>query len=101
MGVGAGLYMYDVVVKKFTFAISSPDELLYDSARDQLEPDIRAAVIFRMSGINSDWARTRQTSKIQLATSPICSSGVGALAFSAPKSCVECVSGLSCENLFL
>jgi len=23
MGVGAGLYMYDVVVKKFTFAISS------------------------------------------------------------------------------
>jgi len=24
MGVGAGLYMYDVVVKKFTFAISSP-----------------------------------------------------------------------------
>jgi len=28
MGVGAGLYMYDVVVKKFTFAISSPDECL-------------------------------------------------------------------------
>jgi len=26
MGAGAGLYMYDVVVKKFTFAISSPDE---------------------------------------------------------------------------
>jgi len=29
MGVGAGLYMYNVVVKKFTFAISSPDEFLY------------------------------------------------------------------------
>jgi len=29
MGVDASLYMYDVVVKKFTFAISSPDELLY------------------------------------------------------------------------
>jgi len=29
MGVGAGLYMYDVVVKKFTFAISSPDEFVY------------------------------------------------------------------------
>jgi len=29
MGVGAGLYMYDVVVKKFTFAISSPDEFLF------------------------------------------------------------------------
>jgi len=28
MVVGAGLYMYDVVVKKFTFAISSPDGLL-------------------------------------------------------------------------
>ena len=28
MGVGGGLYMYDVVVKKFTFAISSPDEFL-------------------------------------------------------------------------
>jgi len=25
VGVGAGLYMYDVVVKKSTFAISSPD----------------------------------------------------------------------------
>jgi len=28
MGVGAGLYMYVVVVQKFTFAISSPDEFL-------------------------------------------------------------------------
>ena len=28
MGVGADLCMYDVVVKKFTFAISSPDEFL-------------------------------------------------------------------------
>jgi len=29
MGVGAGLYMCDVVEKKFTFAISSPDEFLF------------------------------------------------------------------------
>jgi len=29
MGVGAGLYMYDVVVKKVTFAISSHDEFLF------------------------------------------------------------------------
>jgi len=29
MGVGAGLYMYVVVVQKFTFAVSSPDEFLY------------------------------------------------------------------------
>jgi len=28
MGVGDGLYMYDVVVNKFTFAISSPDKFL-------------------------------------------------------------------------
>jgi len=26
--MGVGLYMYDVVVKKFTFTISSPDEFL-------------------------------------------------------------------------
>jgi len=30
MGVGAGPYMYVVVVQKFTFAISSPDEFLHD-----------------------------------------------------------------------
>jgi len=29
VGLGAGLYMYDVVVKKFMFAISSPDEFLF------------------------------------------------------------------------
>jgi len=28
MGVGTGQYMYNVVVKKFTFAISSPGEFL-------------------------------------------------------------------------
>jgi len=28
MGVGVGLYMYDVVVKRFTFVISSADEFL-------------------------------------------------------------------------
>jgi len=28
MGVGVRLYMYVVVVQKFTFAISSPDEFL-------------------------------------------------------------------------
>jgi len=35
MGVGAGLYMCDVV-KKFTFAISSPDEFLFK--RKQYRP---------------------------------------------------------------
>ena len=33
MGVGAGLYMYDAVVKKFTFVISSPDEFLFTTGR--------------------------------------------------------------------
>ena len=32
MAVGTGLYMYDVVIKKFTFAISPPDEFLYRAA---------------------------------------------------------------------
>jgi len=35
MGVGAGLYMYVVVVQKFTFAISSPDEFLYECVHEQ------------------------------------------------------------------
>jgi len=34
MGVGAGVYVYDVVVKKFTFVISSPDELLVLNVTD-------------------------------------------------------------------
>jgi len=29
MGIGDGIYMYDIVVRKFTFAISSPDEFLF------------------------------------------------------------------------
>jgi len=29
MGVGVGLYMHDVVVEKFTFAISFPDEFFF------------------------------------------------------------------------
>jgi len=36
MGVGTGLYMYDVSVKKFTFAISSPDELILFSHCQQI-----------------------------------------------------------------
>jgi len=35
MGVGAGLYMSDVV-KKFTFAISSPDEFLFNFRRGSI-----------------------------------------------------------------
>jgi len=31
MGIGAGLYMYDVVMKKFTFTISSPHEFFFST----------------------------------------------------------------------
>ena len=39
MGVGAGLSMYVVVVQKFTFAISSPDEFLFQTSghREQID----------------------------------------------------------------
>jgi len=40
MGVGAGLYMYDAVVKKFTFAIPSPGEFLLLSLRRRCERGI-------------------------------------------------------------
>jgi len=35
MGVGAGLYMYNVVIEKFTFSISSLDEFLYFERQTQ------------------------------------------------------------------
>ena len=40
MGVGAGLYMYVVIVQKFTFAISSPDEFLYIYVSDIMFTDL-------------------------------------------------------------
>jgi len=40
MGVGAGLYMYVVVVQKFTFVISSPDEFLFQND-DRLTSPVR------------------------------------------------------------
>ena len=40
MGVGAGLYMYVVVVQKFTFAISSPDEFLFLLGNEELHLDL-------------------------------------------------------------
>jgi len=42
MGVGAGPLMYDVVVKKFTFAISPPDEFLVIMARVEKEHGIKS-----------------------------------------------------------
>jgi len=41
MGVGTGLYMYDVVVEKFTLAISSPDEFLFQKHKyDLITPSL-------------------------------------------------------------
>jgi len=53
VGVGAGLYMYDVIVKMFTFAISSRDEFLctsscFCSSLDQVE-----VILVRGSEVNS------------------------------------------------
>jgi len=52
MGVGAGLYMYVVVVQKFTFAISSPDEFLsvFGRRRDRTVVKFRSARIHRPTG---------------------------------------------------
>ena len=46
MGVGAGLYMCDVVVKTFTFAISSSDEFLSSAGPrlcNNLPEDVQSA----------------------------------------------------------
>jgi len=39
MGVGTGLYMCDLV-KKFTFAISSPDEFLFSTTQQWFVGDV-------------------------------------------------------------
>ena len=48
MGVGAGLYMYVVVVQKFTFAISSPDELLFFIPYDVAQQHYFTNIITRL-----------------------------------------------------
>jgi len=53
MGVGAGFCMYDVVVNKFTYAISSPDEFL-------IEYGHRPSRVLRNSNFSSpDWIQRR------------------------------------------
>ena len=46
MGVGAGLYIYDVIVEKFTFAISSPDEFLFSTYRHLIARRLLIMFIF-------------------------------------------------------
>jgi len=63
MGVGAGLYMYVVVVQKFTFAISSPDEFL------SYQPDTHKSAPSRglhPHAIHILWTHPTQYSKLHL-----------------------------------
>ena len=46
MGVGAGVYMYDVVVKMFKFAISFPDEFLLSSPYVKGFTDVSRTITF-------------------------------------------------------
>jgi len=70
MGVGAALYMYDVMVKKFTFAISSPDEFLFVERMinvwNSLPPT--AVVLTRWRQSNPTY---RKTTVVAMATTPI------------------------------
>jgi len=43
VSVGAGLYMYDVVAKKLTFVVSSPDEFLSASTPSLLYTSVQIA----------------------------------------------------------
>jgi len=61
MGVGAGLYMYVVVVQKFAFAISSPDEFLLLYGLESVSPSksqLRSLnncinrAVFKVFGVN-------------------------------------------------
>ena len=68
MGVGAGLYMYVVVVQKFTFAISSPDEFLYffllsfvTTGHFCTEQFARKLTIFTFNSRLSFWANVCKT----------------------------------------
>jgi len=55
MGIGAGLYMYVVVVQKFTFAISSPDEFLY------VPLDTKQVISETFFPANGSWHSTEET----------------------------------------
>ena len=57
MGVGAGLYMYIVVVQKFTFAISSPDEFLLFTEKATF-PKLLTFVLLITPAINNQRYKT-------------------------------------------
>jgi len=65
MGVGTGLYMYDVVETKFTFAISSPDEFLYKPSK-HLGPAVTLVILYltEKTARCSGWNKTDAAGKI-------------------------------------
>ena len=60
MGVGSGLYMYDVVVKTFTFTISSSDEFLF--CFDGF-PYVIASVFYTRAFSTTAFSATRMTTR--------------------------------------
>ena len=54
MGVGAGLYMYDVIVEEFTSAISSTDVILYKWSRknESLKQMLVSTIDFNSENLN-------------------------------------------------
>ena len=54
MGVCAGLYMCDVV-KKFTFAISSPDEFLYKRSPKKFVSAVSVLIILSKARLGMIW----------------------------------------------
>jgi len=75
MGVGAGLYMYDVVVKKFTFAISSLDEFLITTVNTTHRTNtsmysLKFCVRFLLPELHQ-WKLAVQTTAVMLRTPPV------------------------------
>ena len=72
MGVGAGLYVYVVVVQKFTFAISSPDEFLlkflYKDQTRKYDPKAKAHEKHPIHGtpFSFSWITSCKTTSISL-----------------------------------
>jgi len=84
VGVGAGLYMHDVVVEKFTFAISSPDEFfLLLSCRPhftKFEHDTSVDITMNPCGTEfqkfSDKGSFKKMQKIRPLTTDVANAGI-------------------------
>jgi len=59
MGVGAGIYMYDVVGKTFTFAFSSTDEFLFCIYSTYILFDNLSGQIIELDNLSGLWTNCR------------------------------------------